>query len=70
MYCAFVKFPCIIHVEGGQLVEAREGNRVLPSACNSIFNNINCSVPILLNTEVGFLVGRDDGFDSPLRAIC
>lgn len=41
MCCTSVKFLCIIHVEGGQLVEAREGNRVLPSAGNSILNDID-----------------------------
>lgn len=57
MYCTFVKFPCIIHVEGGQLVEARKGNRVLPSAGNSTFNNVNWSVYTLLKYGDGILGG-------------
>lgn len=57
MYCTFVKFPCIIHVEGGQLVEARKGNRVLPSAGNSTFNNLNWFVHTLLKYRDGILGG-------------
>lgn len=57
MYCTFVKFPCIICVEGGQLVEAGKGNRVLPSAGNSTFNNLNWSVYTLLKYRDGILGG-------------
>lgn len=61
---ALVKFPCNIHVEGGQLVEAREGNRVLPSACSGVFNNVNSSVHIFLKYR-GAIPGA-----SPVGATC
>lgn len=63
-YNTSVKFPCIIHVEGGQLVEARERNRVLPSALSSVFNNINSSVHIFLKYR-GAIPGA-----SPVWATC
>lgn len=61
---ALVKFPCNIHVEGGQLVEARKGNRVLPSACSGVFNNVNSSVHIFLKYR-GAIPGA-----SPVGATC
>lgn len=46
------------------VVEAREGNRVLPSACSSIFNNIKLSVHIFLKYKGG-IPGA-----SPIWATC
>lgn len=63
-YNTLVKFPCIIHVEGGQLVEARGRNRVLPSALSTVFNNVNSSVHIFLKYR-GAIPGA-----SPVWATC